>query len=73
MDIPPTGMARYPPVGNLFDWRVLGQAEAARLYEKDLLADKLPFTVADVCRELRGIPLGCHRPLDEPCHVERTA
>jgi Domain of unknown function (DUF4326) len=54
----------------LFDWRILGRAEAKRLYKAALIEGRLPFTVEDVRRELRGHPLGCWCPLDEPCHVD---
>jgi hypothetical protein len=53
-----------------FDWRILGRVEAQRFYREALSGGHLPFTVEDVKCELRGIPLGCWCPLDEPCHVE---
>jgi hypothetical protein len=53
-----------------FDWRILGRAEAARLYKAALLEGRLLFTVEDVRRELRGRPLGCYCPLDQACHVD---
>jgi hypothetical protein len=54
----------------LFDWRILGRPEATRLYEAALLEGRLPFTVEDVRRELRGKPLGCPCPLGEQCHAD---
>jgi hypothetical protein len=54
----------------LFDWRIFGRAGAKRLYKVALIEGHLPFTVEDVRRELRGHPLGCWCPLDEPCHVD---
>ena len=48
----------------------LGRAEAVRRYRDDLLAGRLPITVDDVRRELRGRDLACYCPLDEPCHAD---
>jgi hypothetical protein len=71
--MPPGGKCcdRSSRWGNkLFDWRILGRAEASRLYGEALTQGRLSFTVEDVRRELRGRPLGCFCPLDEPCHVD---
>jgi hypothetical protein len=46
----------------------LGRAEAVRRYRTDLLAGRLPVTVDDVRRELRGRDLACYCALGEPCH-----
>lgn len=48
----------------------LGRPEAVHRYEQDLLAGRLPFTVDDVRRDLRGKDLACYCPLDQPCHVD---
>lgn len=48
----------------------LGRPEAVRRYEQDLLAGRLPFTVDDVRRDLRGKDLACYCPVDQPCHVD---
>jgi hypothetical protein len=48
----------------------LGRAEAVRRYREDLLAGRLPVSVDDVQRELRGHDLACYCPLDEPCHAD---
>lgn len=48
----------------------LGRPEAVRRYRDDLLAGRLPFTVEDVRRDLRGRDLACWCPLDEPCHAD---
>lgn len=44
--------------------------EACRLYLRDLTAGTLPFTVADVRRDLRGLSLACWCPPDLPCHAD---
>ena len=70
---PPGGIIvdRSSRWGNkLFDWRILGRPEATRLYKAALLEGHLPFTVEEVRRELRGKPLGCPCPLDQPCHAD---
>lgn len=48
----------------------LGRAEAVRRYREDLLAGRLPVSVEDVRRELRGRDLACYCPLDGPCHAD---
>jgi hypothetical protein len=48
----------------------LGRGEAVRRYHDDLVAGRLPITVDDVKRELRGYDLACYCPLDEPCHAD---
>jgi hypothetical protein len=48
----------------------LGRREAVDRYRADLLAGRLPVTVDDVRRELRGRDLACYCPLDEPCHAD---
>jgi hypothetical protein len=48
----------------------LGRAEAVHRYREDLLAGRLPVTVDDVTRDLRGRDLACYCPLDEPCHAD---
>jgi hypothetical protein len=48
----------------------LGRAEAVRRYDDDLLAGRLPVTVDDAKRELRGRDVACYCPLNEPCHAD---
>ena len=48
----------------------LGREEAVRRYRDDLLAGRLPVTVDDARRELRGRDLACYCPLDESCHAD---
>lgn len=48
----------------------LGRAEAVRRFRDDLLAGRLPVTIEDVVRELRGRDLACWCPPDEPCHAD---
>jgi Domain of unknown function (DUF4326) len=48
----------------------LGRAEAVRRYRVDLFAGRLPVSVDDVKRELRGRDLACYCPLDEECHAD---
>jgi Domain of unknown function (DUF4326) len=48
----------------------LGRSEAVRRYRDDLLAGRLPVTVDDVRRELRGRDLACYCPLTEDCHAD---
>jgi hypothetical protein len=48
----------------------LGREEAVRRYRLDLLAGRLPVTLEDVRRELRGRDLACYCPLDESCHAD---
>lgn len=43
-------------------------AECCAKFEADLVAGRLPFTVEDVRRELRGFHLGCTCKA-EPCHA----
>ena len=45
--------------------------ESIRRYREDLVAGRLPVTVDDVRRELRGRDLACYCPLDESmCHAD---
>lgn len=46
------------------------QARAVRCFETALVGGRLPFTVDDVRRDLRGNNLGCFCRLDEPCHAD---
>ena len=49
------------------------RTEAIRLYERALAGKgsvALPFTVADVKRELAGRDLACWCPLDVECHAD---
>ena len=46
----------------------LGRDEAIRRYREDLLAGRLPVTVDDVERELRGRDIACYCPPTEACH-----
>jgi hypothetical protein len=46
----------------------IGRESAVRRYRDDLLAGRLPVTVADVKRELRGRDVACYCPLTESCH-----
>jgi hypothetical protein len=48
----------------------LGRAEAIRRYHDDLLAGRLPVTVDDVKRELRGRDLACYCGPDVACHAD---
>ena len=43
---------------------------AARIYESKLRKGQLPFTRADIRRELRGWNLVCWCPLTRACHVD---
>lgn len=56
--------------GNPFTVVEHGREGAVMLFELALLAgkDKLPFTIADVKRELRGKDLACFCKLSETCH-----
>ncbi len=56
--------------GNPHDWRKLGRAEAVGRYEEDLIAGRLPYTMADVRRELGGKDLCCWCELGERCHAD---
>jgi len=48
------------------------RAAAVRRFEHALLAGdgSLPFTLAEVRRDLRGKNLACWCPLDGPCHAD---
>jgi hypothetical protein len=48
----------------------LGRDEAVRQYLEDLLDGRLPVTLEDARRELRGRDLACYCPLDESCHAD---
>jgi hypothetical protein len=48
----------------------LGRSVAIRRYREDLLAGRLPVTVEDVRRELRGRDLACYCSLDQECHAD---
>ena len=48
----------------------LGREEAVRRYRDDLVAGRLPVTVEDVRRELRGRDLACYCRPDESCHAD---
>jgi hypothetical protein len=39
-------------------------------YEADLRDGKLPVTIDDVIRELRGKDLLCWCPIGQPCHAD---
>ena len=48
-----------------------GRDEAARLFEQDLLAGRLPFTMEQLRHDLGGLDLICTCPLDgHGCHAE---
>lgn len=63
-------VARPARWGNPFDWRGIGKPEAVRRFSEALLAGRLPYTVADVRRELRGKRLACYCKTGEPCHAD---
>jgi hypothetical protein len=63
-------VARPTRWGNPFDWQVIGKPEAVRQYREALLGGRLPYTVADVRRELAGRPLCCWCKLGEACHAD---
>jgi hypothetical protein len=48
----------------------LSAADAVARYRADLLAGRLPITVDDARRELRGRNLLCWCPSDHPCHAD---
>ena len=52
--------------------KVAVRAASVARFRAALLAgdDALPFTVADVRRDLRGKNLACWCPLDQPCHAD---
>jgi hypothetical protein len=56
--------------GNPYRTKPRPSAEAVDRYRSDLLAGRLPFTVDDVRRELRGKDLLCWCELDHPCHAD---
>jgi hypothetical protein len=45
-------------------------AELVDRYLLDLLAGRLPITIDDVRRELRGKDLCCWCPASQPCHAD---
>ena len=67
---PPDGVsvARPHRWGNPYSVADYGREQAIALFEADLVAGRLSFTVADVRRELAGRPLGCFCSLSVPCH-----
>ena len=59
--------------GNPHPFREATPEERARvveLYRRDLDQGRLPYTAADVRRELAGRDLACWCPLDGPCHAD---
>jgi hypothetical protein len=52
--------------------KTTSRAEAIERYGRALAGggDELPFTAADVIRELAGRDLACWCPLDVPCHAD---
>jgi hypothetical protein len=66
----PEHPTRRPCWGNPHQVDVLGRDEAVRRYRLDLHAGRLPYTVADVVRDLAGRDLACWCPLDLPCHAD---
>jgi hypothetical protein len=69
---PPGGICcdRSSRWGNPFDWRIYGRLEAVYRFETALINKDLPFDIDVVQRDLRGKPLGCFCPLEEPCHAD---
>lgn len=53
-------------------WRDNGEWRGSAIadYEALLRSGKMPVTVEDVRRELRGKSLACFCPLDKPCHAD---
>lgn len=49
---------------------LLGRDRALRRFAEDLIAGRLPYTVDDVRRELRGRNLACDCSLDVDCHAD---
>lgn len=49
---------------------VCDRAVAVHLFEEDLEAGELPYTVEDVQRELAGKDLACWCAEGEPCHAD---
>ena len=64
-------VARPSRWGNPFRVGVDGdRAQCVAAYRGALEQGELPFTVADIRRELAGHDLACWCPLDEPCHAD---
>lgn len=61
-------VARPHRWGNPYVIELYGRERAVALFDADLLAGRLSFTVADVRRELFGRHLGCFCTLDALCH-----
>jgi hypothetical protein len=64
-------VARPSRWGNPFRVGVDGdRAQCVAAYRQALERGELPFTMADVRRQLGGRDLACWCPLDEPCHAD---
>jgi hypothetical protein len=64
-------VARPTRWGNPFRLGIDGdRARCADLYRQALDTGELPFSAADVRRQLAGVDLACWCPLDEPCHAD---
>lgn len=63
-------VARPTRWGNPHPWPEIGKAEAKRRFQADLLAGRLPFTVADVRRALAGKDLCCWCKPGDACHAD---
>jgi hypothetical protein len=46
------------------------RSESVAKFRRAISSAALPFTIEDVCRELRGKNLACWCPLDGPCHAD---
>lgn len=54
--------------GNPHRVEAWGHADATAMFERDLMADALPFSCEEIRRDFRGKNVGCFCGLDEPCH-----
>lgn len=56
-------------LGDTWSKREVAQAAAVDLYEIDLHAGRLPYTVDEVRADLRGLDLACYCAPSMPCHA----
>jgi hypothetical protein len=61
-------IARPSKWGNPHKVGRLTRDQAIAAYERDLYAGRLPFTVDDVKRELKGRDIACWCGLEDACH-----
>jgi hypothetical protein len=66
----PTRWGNPYRVGDELDGQRLSRSEAVALFEEDLVAGRLRFTLAEARAELAGRDLCCWCSLDGPCHAE---